>query len=226
MRFILAPSPLLGPASWDATARGLRALGHDVVVARPPALLEITGDYYPTLAQALAREADDDGRVLVAHSGAGALIPSVLAAAGERVEGVIFVDAILPHPGRSWFDTAPPQLRAQLEAGAQQGLLPAWDGWWPPGALERLVPDEGVRATVIGDLEPLPMAYFEEVAPLHELTGPAAYLQLSGAYEEEARRATRLGWPVVRLPLNHLATVTQGPAVAGAIETLAAKLRG
>lgn len=226
MRFILAPSPLLGPASWDATARALRALGHDVVVPRLPALLEITGDYYPVLTQALAREADADGRVLVLHSGAGALAASVAAAAGAHLEGVVFVDAILPHPGRSWLDTAPAQLRAQLQSGAQQGLLPAWDGWWPPGALERLIPDDDARQTVIADLEPLPLAYFEEIAPAVEMTGQAAYLQLSGAYDEEARRANRLGWPVVRLPFNHLATVTQGPAVAGAIETLAAKLRG
>lgn len=225
MRFVLAPSPLLGPASWDATAHALAERGHDVAVARPPALLEIGGDYYPALADALARACD--GRaVLVAHSGAGAVAPTAVKAAAGRLGAVVFVDAILPHPGRSWFDTAPPQLRAQLEAGAQQGLLPAWDGWWPPGALERLVPDEAARAAVIAELEPLPIAYFEEAAPPHELDAPAAYMQLSGAYEEEARRAIRLGWPVVRLPLNHLATVTQGPAVAGAIETLAGKLAG
>jgi hypothetical protein len=52
-----------------------------------------------------------DGRptILVGHSGAGPL----LAAMGESlgcVEGYVFVDAGLPHPGRSWFDSAPPEL--------------------------------------------------------------------------------------------------------------------
>jgi len=150
-------------------------------------------------------------------SASGALAPSVAAALSAPLTGVIFVDAILPHPGRGWLDTAPPALKAQLAAGAQQGLLPAWDGWWPPGALERLVPDAELRAAIIADLEPLPLAYFEEPAPADDLSAPCAYLQLSGAYEEEARRATRLGWPVVRLPATHLAVATQPLAVAAAL---------
>ena len=48
--------------------------------------------------------------IVVAHSGAGALIPSVAALAKEGLRGVIYCDAILPHPGQSWFDTAPPAL--------------------------------------------------------------------------------------------------------------------
>jgi hypothetical protein len=140
------------------------------------------------------------------------------------VAGVIFVDAILPHPGRGWLDTAPPGLKAQLAAGAQQGLLPAWDGWWPPGALERLVPDPELRAALIAELEPLPLAYFEEPAPVVEFEGPCAYLQLSSAYEEDARRAVRMGWPVVRLPATHLAVATQPQAVATALEGLVARL--
>ena len=223
MRILLSPSPLLGPASWTAVAESLNAGGRAAEVARQPSLLEITGDYYPTLAASIA-EAARPGDVLAAHSGAGALVPAVLAAAAGRIVGSIFVDAILPHPGRSWFDTAPAAMREQLRAGAQQGLLPAWDGWWPPGALERLVPEAAPREALVAELEPLPIAYFEEVAPAGEASGPSAYLRLSGAYDNEAKAAGRMGWPVVHLPLNHLAAVSHPTAVAGALAGLADQL--
>ena len=226
-RLVLLHSPLLGPASWRATAAALSALG--VAAERPawPRLSSVAHAYYPTLAASLAASIDGAGPgpvVLAAHGGAGPLIPALAAALRAPVAGAVFVDALLPHPGRSWFDTAPAQMRDQLRAGAQMGQLPPWDDWWPPGALERLVPDEAARTALIDELEPLPLAYFEERAPAAALEAPGAYLQLSASYEEEARLAGRQGWPVVRLPLNHLAPVTLPQAVAGALASLVARL--
>jgi hypothetical protein len=229
MRIILLHSPLLGPLTWRAVAAELQARGHLAETPAWPRFATIGEGFYGALTGSLAATIDGGGRtpaVLVAHSGAGALMPGLLEALTTPVQGVVLVDAILPHPGLSWFDTAPPELRAQLRAGAEAGLLPPWDRWWPPGALERLVPDEGLRAALTGELEPLPVDYFEEPAPPAELSAPGAYLQLSGAYDDEARLAGRLGWPVVRLPLHHLAMLTQGEAVSGAIESLAGKFDG
>lgn len=227
LRLVLLHSPLLGPLSWRAVVEALGARGRLAEAPAWPGLLEVAGDFYPALAEGLARTIDAGGAapaILVAHSGAGALVPSIVAAAETPVAGVIFADAILPHPGKSWFETAPAALSVQLRGGAQQGLLPAWDAWWPPGALERLIPDETLRAALTDELEPLPAAYFEETAPELGLGAPCAYLRLSGAYEEEARQAVRRGWPVVRLPLHHLAMLTQAQAVANGLETLAAAL--
>ncbi|MET0275168.1 MAG: hypothetical protein ABW360_19445 [Phenylobacterium sp.] len=223
MRFVLLHSPLLGPSSWRATAAALARLGHAVETPAWPRLSEVGGDYYPDLVDGLTIEAGEPP-VLVAHSGAGALVPAVMANLATQARGAIFADALLPHPGLSWFDTAPVELRAQLRAGAVAGMLPSWDGWWPPGALERLVPDEATRTALVDELEPLPVGYFEAPAPDDPLEGRSAYLQLSGAYDDEARLAGRQGWPVVRLPLNHLAIVTQPQAVAGALDGLGAQL--
>ena len=226
-RFVLVHSPLLGPLSWRGVADQLRTLGHVAETPAWPRLVETDEPYYPTLIEALAGEvaADPSGPItLVGHSGAGAL----LAALAERLEtpvaGVVFVDAILPHPGLSWFETAPANLRDDLRAGAQAGLLPPWHDWWPPGALARLVPDRALRAAVIGELTPIPAAYFEEPAPEAELAAPAAYLKLSDSYEDEARLANRQGWPLIRLPLHHLAPLTHPEAVALALQGLAERL--
>jgi hypothetical protein len=225
--FALLHSPLLGPASWSPAAEALERLGERALAPAWPRLSAVAERYYEVLTAGMAARLDGAGRepvVLVAHSGAGALVPALAARLSRPVRGVVFADAILPHPGRSWFDTAPPEMRERLRAGAQMGQLPPWDDWWPPGALERLVPDGAQRERLVAELEPLPLAYFEEPAPSAELAAPAAYLQLSGSYEEEARVAGRQGWPVVRLPLNHLAVLTQPQAVAAALVSLAAKL--
>ena len=112
-------------------------------------------------------------------------------------------------------------MRADLHAGVQDGLLPSWDDWWPPGALDRLVPDPQLRSAMTAELEPLPLAYFEEAAPEVELSAPGAYLQLSGAYEDQAQMARARGWPVRRLQLNHLSPLTAPREVAVMVEALA-----
>ncbi|MFN9848374.1 MAG: alpha/beta hydrolase [Alphaproteobacteria bacterium] len=219
----LLHSPLLGDLSWRGVAQGLRARGREVTAPAWPKLGDLGGDFYRSLALGMAAELGDTPTIAVLHSGAGAMAPALEAASGA-VQGFIFVDAILPHPGRSWFDTAPPPLAQSLRDGAEFGMLPAWDAWWPPGALQRLLSDESVREALTSELEPLPLAYFEEAAPDIQISRPAAYLQLSGAYDEEGRLATRQGWPLVRLPMHHLAMLTHVEAVATAIEGLAGRL--
>ena len=224
-RLVLLHSPLLGPLTWRRAAEVLRAHGHEADAPAWPRLSTLGEDCYAALAGSMAatigRGAD---AIVVAHSGAGALMPSVAALAKGALKGVIYCDAILPHPGQSWIDTAPPNLAGQLLAGAVEGRLPSWDQWWPPGALERLAPDAAVREALISECEGLPLDFLEEPAPAMTLTGPAAYLQLSGAYDDEGQYAVRQGWPVVRLPLHHLAMLTHAEAVAGAIHGLAERL--
>lgn len=222
-RIVLLHSPLLGGLTWQAVARKLRDRGRSAEVPAWVGLQGVTEGFYRSLATDMAATLGDRPAIVVVHSGAGALV-SALQSAWGGVHGVIFADAILPHPGRSWFETAPPQLADSLRAGAEFGMLPSWDQWWPPGALERLVPDASLRAALLEELAPLPLAYFSEVAPPAVLEGSAAFLRLSGAYDDEARGASRLGWPVVSLPLHHLAMLTHPDAVTGAIISLADKL--
>jgi hypothetical protein len=225
-RIVLLHSPLLGPSAWRAVAAELTSRGRTAEAPAWPRLSTIDAGYYAALTDSLGAtlDASPAPAILVAHSGAGALVPALAARMRAPVAGVIFADAILPHPGRSWFDTAPEALGEQLRTGAQDGRLPPWNDWWAPGALARLVPDAAKLTTITAELEPLPLAYFEEVAPAVELADPAAYLQLSGAYEDERRIADGYGWPVARLPLHHLAMLTHPDAVANAIASLAVKL--
>lgn len=223
-RFVLLHSPLIGPGVWNGVARGLRLEGHEVATLSLPALLEIEGGFYAALAAAVSSGVRQGGAcVLVAHSGAGGLTPAVIAACGELISGVIFADAILPHPARTWFDTTSPSLEAQLRSTAVDDVLPPWCDWFAEGVLEALLPDDAERQAFAADLAPLPMAYFDEAAPDLRLPGGLAtgYLRLSSAYDRELREAERMGWPTARLDLSHLAMMTDPEVVVTSLIDLA-----
>ena len=140
---------------------------------------------------------------------------------------VLFVDALLPHPGRSWVDGAPADLVTALRGMVgPDGLLPPWDTWFGPAALAELLPEAGQRALVASDVPRVPLAYLEAVAPVHRAweAVPCGYLRLSGAYEREAGEAEARGWPVECLAGQHLSAVSDPEAVADAVLVLTGRV--
>lgn len=222
---VLVHSPLVGPRSWGPVAEELRRGGREVVVPSLVNLLRSSAPLHRALAGAVVAALPEAGRlVLVVHSGAGALVPSIVDAAPSRVDGVVFVDATLPHPGRTWMETVPPETADQVRGMAgPDGLLPKWHEWFPPQVLDELVPDEQARAGFCADVPRLPLRYLEKVAP--RSTGwqnlRCGYVQLSADYEAAAAEARRAGWPVVRMDGTHLSAVTEPAAVAGAVAGMA-----
>lgn len=221
MKLVLLHSPLVGPQTWPALALRLRARGHDVALCDFTPVMQGDPPFYPRLA-AMAADVVTPDSILVAHSGAGALVPAI----AQRVSpaGAIFVDALLPHPGRSWFDTAPEALRDRLRGLTRDGRLPPWHRWWPKGAIEALLPDAAMYEQFVAGLLDLPLAYFEERAPSAAWEAPCSYLQLSSGYEAEAVWAQAQSWRVSRLKLHHLAMLTHPDAVVAAIEGLVIQL--
>jgi hypothetical protein len=222
---VLIHSPLVGALTWQPAADRLRARGQPVVVPSLAGVTDAGPPYYPRLAARVAeaaRAARPAGPLLlIGHSGAGALLPAVAAAAGGAVAGAGFVDALLPHPGVSWLATAPPDLRAALLRLAAGGRLPPWHEWFPPGALDGLVPDPALRARFVAELPRLPMAYFEEPAPPGDaVAGRNGYLQLSAAYQDAADEAERRGWPTLREAADHLAPLTRPEWIADRLTRL------
>jgi len=216
----LLHSPFLGPSSWQAVESGLLARGAD---ARR---LDLRGasangpNPYEAFAVAAARQIVRPA-ILAVHSGAGGLTSEVVRVAAERVRGVIFVDAILPHPRRSWFDTAPVDLAARLHAGARDGFAPPWPCWFPGEVLARLLPDEAMREALIAEAPAVPIAFLEAPAPLASLAIPCAFLWLSPGYQTEADQARTAGWPVTRLDGHHLWPMTHADRVGDALLALA-----
>lgn len=224
---VLVHSPFLGPASLRPLADALAALGHPAVlldlrpsVVAPPVHQMLLGAF----ADAMNEEPLDGPVVLIGHSGAGPLLPAFSDALEEPVAGLVFLDAGLPTPGRSWRETVPGDLYAELRALSREGRLPRWQRWFDPNPLETLIDDPELRAEIADEAPEVPIAFLKEERPEVEWTGPAGYVQLSSPYDEDANEAETRGWPVRRLTTHHLAPATDPAPVAQAILDVLANL--
>ncbi len=204
--YVLVASPFTGPFAWSKVADELRGRGERVAVHDV--------DDRPL----------DPPVVLVAHSGGGPQLPA-LAARTRGVVGMVLVDALLPHPGRSWSQTVPDAFAAKLKAEAVDGRLEPWPQWWGDERMRELVPDDELRAAFVHACPSVPVASIDEVMP--QLPDPpAVFVQLSEAYTPESDAARRRGWPVLTLDAHHLALLTAPADVADVVLRAATRLPG
>lgn len=214
---VFVPGPFGPPTIWTETAE-IAALGAYGV--RTPNLhesLRAGAPYHTRIAAEIAGIAKGCiDPILVLHSGAGGFAPAI-AAQTPMLRGAIFVDALMPHPGRAWRATAPRALVERIQLGASDGLAPKWSDWFGPEALAALLPDPAMRAAFVAASPRAPLALLEERAPQLDLQCACAYVRLSEGYEVSAAEAERRGWIVERVKLDHLALVTQPARVAALV---------
>jgi pimeloyl-ACP methyl ester carboxylesterase len=219
---VLVHSPYLGPASLRPLADALAADGIESCLVD----LRVTVSAAPVhqrLIGAFADAMDDvelaEPAVLVGHSGAGPLLPAFAAELDELVAGLVYVDAELPTPGRSFRELHPGRF-AELRASAREGQLPRWSDWFTPNPLAQLVSDEAMRAEMLDEEPEVAVEFLKEQRPSAQWDGPSGYLLLTEVYAEHAAAARELGWPVRELASNHLAPATDPVPVAAALTSL------
>jgi len=221
MRFLLVHSPVVGPATWRGVADALRAAGHAVVL---PDLrdLAVTGDpeavIHGAVDAALAAGPLDDGHlVVVGHSGAGVLLPSIASAVDVPYRSLVFVDAgIPPFEGAT---SAGGGFLDHLRAMAIDGVVPRWSAWWGPDVVAGLVPDDATRAAIEAELPEVPLRFFEAPidVPAYWYEISSSYVLLGEPYRRDANTAAAWGWPVVERPGGHLDIVNEPQAFAAII---------
>ena len=132
---VLLGSPLLAPGSWAGLPDALEAADHAIDVLDVHVPDDETPPYGQRYVTAVARAAaavqPRPPLVLVAHSGAGPLLPAIGRAmrdAGRQVGGYLFVDAGLPAtgvPGRvnrlELMRREDPELAITVEAALESG---------------------------------------------------------------------------------------------------------
>jgi pimeloyl-ACP methyl ester carboxylesterase len=222
-RLLLVHSPLVGCGTWEPIAEALAGDGYAVSVPDLGGTVTGTPPFHSRQAQVINESAGGQPVVLIGHSGAGPLLATAGMMLGEQARGYIFVDAGLPTPGRSWMETAPPDLAARLHGIADsQGWLPPWSRWWGEEEMATLLPDPVLRQRFAAECPRLPLVLFEEAHPLIPgwPNAPGGYLQLSEAYDGEAARAGELGWPVRKQLSHHLGLLTAPGQVASEIREL------
>ena len=229
--FVLVHSPLVGPSTWQPVAQELE--GHDRT-ALVPSLLGVAGSPAPqwqhVCSVVTASTAQITGSVvLVGHSGAGLLLPTIADAMSCPVAATIFVDAFLPPPAGT-VTLLPPEFLDDLRALARDGVLPPWSRWFGEDAMRDLVPDEEMRARLAEEMPRLPVSYFEGEPLVTAGTDrrPCAYVLLSEEpYASAAADAKARGWPVTALPdAKHLHLVTDPGTVMSSLLDLEQALLG
>ncbi|MFZ0324865.1 MAG: alpha/beta hydrolase [Actinomycetes bacterium] len=223
---VLLHSPLTSATAWGRWPTVLREAGLDVVV---PEVLDddvppYAGRYVGRVAVQLREVLGTKPCLLVAHSGAGPLVPQVgfaRHAAGARVTGYVLLDAMLPRALRAAtrlelmrVDDEP--FAVELESALRRGeRFPDWSD----GDLREVIPDDSDRTLLLAGLRPRTLDFFTEPLPLHEdwPDAPVGYIRLSDPYDPSVRTARQRGWPVVVRESNHFAAVTDPGLVSAAL---------
>lgn len=213
---LLVHSPLVGPGTLQPLAGSLAARGFEVLC--PDLRGAETWSDLAAAAVVAAGAGKAEPNVVIGHSGAGAIVPAVGAAIGAQ--RIVFVDAVLPPESGNW---EPVELvRTRLETmGGPERVLPAWNTWWNPNMMRRLVPDDSLRSVIEAECRPVPLTLYDSVAkqPVDwSSPGSCVYIRLSGAYVDEIADARARGWAVVERDGHHLDTATRPTEVADLIE--------
>lgn len=219
---VLVHSPLVGPTSWLAVARLLHAQDRQVIV--PKLTDHPTGEPYWSQHAACVADAVPPRRqvILAAHSGAGPLLPEIVARLSGAV-GCVFVDAMLWEDGACRLDLLAREdaelARAMREHLAAGGEFPEWTD----EDLVGLVPDASDRAELLRELTPRGLDFFSEPIPAPDLPPGThcAYLQLTATYRIWADQAEAQGWRVDRLDASHFHPMVAPEEIAGHLLRLA-----
>jgi hypothetical protein len=207
--YVLIHSPLVGPLTWSLVAEEMRKRDLDVMI---PRLQDTPGSEEPfwkqhaqSVAAALTQIPADMPVTLVAHSGAGPLLPAIRQEIPNPVRACVFVDASIPHNGKSRLDLMAAEdpawaaeFRRELERGER---FPAWNF----DDLADVLPDEALRRQIVAELRPRGLDFFTEPIPVLDGWPDALciYIQFTASYEEPAARARKLGWPTYKLEAGH-----------------------
>jgi hypothetical protein len=217
--WILVPSPATGPLVWQGVATQLRAAGHEAGVADLRDTLTAEPGWAQRQVDAVVAQSTVDGPyVVVGHSAAGALLPAIGAALGE-VAAYLFVDAVLPRPGRTFADVRP-ELMDFIGSKSADGVWTSpWHTWWD-GALQEGLPDADLLAAFEAECRPLPIAMFREPGPVAEAfpDAPCGYVRFTESYDLDA--PAQLGWRVVDRPGDHLDMMIDPVGVTGTLLAL------
>ena len=207
--YVLIHSPLVGPLTWSRVADGMRGRGLEVLV---PSLQESPDSKEPfwrqhalSVSQSVADLSKDAAVTLVAHSGAGPLLPAIRQSISNPVQAYVFVDAGIPRDGATRLDLMKSEdaewtndFQEELEHG---GRFPTWS----MDDLQEVIPDDYLRRQMIAELRPRGLDFFTEPIPVFDgwPDAPCFYIQFSASYDKPAAQARQSGWLTVEITAGH-----------------------
>jgi len=228
--YVLIHSPLVGPLTWSLVADQMQQRGLDVVI---PTLADTSDSKEPfwkqhakSISQALAHISKDTSVTLVAHSGAGPLLPIIRQSIVNPVNAYVFVDAGIPRDGATRLDlmkSEDPEWAAQFQEELERGeRFPNWS----MDDLQEAIPDELLRKQMVAEIRPRGYSFFTEPIPVFDgwPDAPCIYIQFSAPYEKPAAQARQAGWPTYELEAGHFHMLVDPVTVTDLIVTSVNKI--
>lgn len=221
--YVLIHSPLVGPLTWMSVANQMRQRGLDVIV---PILMDSPASKEPfwkqhaeSVVQALADIPKNNYVTLVAHSGAGPLLPAIRQSIQNSVNGYVFVDAGIPRNGATRLDlmkSEDPDWAEQFQAELERGeRFP----YWSFGDLQEVIPDESLRKQLVAEIRPRGLSFFTEPIPVFAGWPEAScvYIRFSAPYERPASQARQAGWRIYEIQAGHFHMLVDAETVTDMI---------
>lgn len=216
--YILIHSPLVGPLTWKLTAEQMRQRGIEVIVPTLSDAADSNEPFWKQHAESIAalHIPKDCPVILVAHSGAGPLLPVIRQSLANPVNAYVFVDAGLPRNGASRLDlmkSEDPAWAAQFQEELKRGgSFPNWTF----EDLQEVIPDETLRKQMVAEIRPRGLPFFTEPIPVFEEwpDAPCAYIKFSPPYQGAAGQARQAGWLTYELEVGHFHMLVDAETVA------------
>jgi len=222
----------LAPWAWERVAEHLEGGG---LRTRAPQLAATGDDRTPAAEVSMQDWIDDvidelraqhtDRSVLVAHSFAGYVAAAVLERAPMLVRTAIFLDAAIPSPRRSWFETMGPETEAFMRSLADNGAIP----FFTREQLDQVFPGHGISdeawAWMSAKITPQPLHTYTQPATMRDIDTEATTLAYVRCLRTSPPVAeideTTPGWVYRSLPTGHWPMITDPLATANMIGELA-----
>ena len=221
--YALIHSPLVGPFTWELVYRSMTDGGVKAII---PTLLDDPNSTLPywqqhadSVARDLAQISKRDNLVLVAHSGAGPLLPAIHHRLTHSICAYVFVDAGIPTGGLSRIEL----MKLEDQEWAEQFHEALLNGeqfpTWTEDDLHEIIPDRESRQELVAGIQPRSLPFFTESIPVYDdwPDAPCAYIKFSQAYDWDAVQAKQMGWRVYELESGHFHMLVEPLVVADLI---------
>jgi hypothetical protein len=223
LTYVLIHSPLVGPLTWQLVQREMGKRGIEAIT---PTLVDhpnSTQPYWRQHAESVAGDLDhippERSLVLVAHSGAGPLLPIIRKSMHHSISAYIFVDAGIPRDNLSRMDL----MRLEDGQWAEQFHQTLLQGErfpvWTEEDLREVIPDDTLRRKMVTEINPRALPFFIEPIPVFDgwPDAPCAYIKFSASYDWDFEQARQADWAVREINAGHFHMLVGPVAVTNMI---------
>jgi hypothetical protein len=210
---------------WSLVADEMRRRGLNVLVPdlrdSPESSEPFWQQHARSVTEALTQIPNETPLILVAHSGAGPLLPAIRHLLPNPVNAYVFVDAGIPSDHASRLDLMKSEdlewandFQKELERGER---FPTWSF----DDLQQVIPDKTLREQMVAELRPRGLDFFTESIPVFAgwPDAPCIYIQFSASYDQPAAYARQAGWQTYKLDAGHFHMLFDPLAVTDMIIT-------